>query len=255
MSGDLRARDASVTITGMIGAKTFVGTSGAGQFPPTNVEYETFGFRPQIGVGGIVAFRGTMPNGKDHFFEFCQYHWDGGRVVVGHNILSPKNSFSQVIGLGLMVVAQFNGKVNHYVTETPKTLDRNYKVVEIQAILKYIEGKTSLADLDASAHELIWKAAAVKSLEQLEEELQLTRQLLAETEQRVAMGNSEIARLDLVVKGKNTEIIKLCQQLGKAGTAIGQVSFAVYNGLSPWTSKSEIQKMLEKQGYGIQKGE
>ncbi len=133
----------------VMGGGTFVGcTSSEGSFPPSGQDYTVFMFAPKKGAGGILVFQDRaivrMTGAQDYTFH--QYYWQGEKLIVDYGIKSPARAYSSSRDMGLIV--QFRDWF--YITSKP-VADVNCKVVDLFEMLRYIEGKINLADLDRSA--------------------------------------------------------------------------------------------------------
>ena len=163
----VQAKDGVATIEHLYIAGRFLGSSGSGEFPPPGQQYHAFTFRPSKGEPGILVF---WDSGVHDSYAFYQYWWENEKVIVKSvsfeyiaNVAHPY-SYSRDLGF----VVHHEGSL--YVTVEPKGgLDTNYTVVNLFTMLRFLEGKIGVEDLDRGARAYERKKrhlARVKELEQ-----------------------------------------------------------------------------------------
>lgn len=137
---------ATIDRTTMGCSETFIGSTAGGVYPPIGEYYDRFSFRPTAGQSGVLVFH-HEPAKKDHFFQFF---WKKGKLMVVDGLKSlPTTDYQYSRDLGLMVFRDDRW----YVTEQPTDTSHNYRVVGVIEMLKYLEGKITLSDLDRGVHD------------------------------------------------------------------------------------------------------
>jgi hypothetical protein len=146
---------------------TFLGSTGEGEFPPTDMSYEQITIKPKAGVDGILVFQHDPRMISGIGFDFYQYHWVKGKIVFEYDVHSER-SFSVSKNSGFMV--QYRNWI--YVTQEPKNADQNCKVVDLFQMLRYLEGKIEIADLERNARSFERRQGHEKRLIELRREVE-----------------------------------------------------------------------------------
>lgn len=172
----LEAEGGKIVVDLHICPRIFVGCSGDGIFPPTDILYERFSCTPKKDTGGILVFRTEPKNlAGDIRYDCYQYEWVDGKVVVGCKI-KTQHALSQSAELGFSVSC---GRYT-YVTRDPNAANRNYKVVDVIDLIRYAEGKIGIADLERNSRSLERREARMENIMRLKEELGCQKQQVDE---------------------------------------------------------------------------
>lgn len=147
----ITVKDGVATIEQSLGG-TFIGSSGEGKFPPRGHRYGLLTFEPKRGEPGIIVFCDEMMTrsvckGEAPWLHLFQYEWSGSKLIVHWGIKNPARAYTESRGLGLVVQV----RDWYYITGPVTDRDYNYKQVDLFEMLKYIEGKIDLKELDHNA--------------------------------------------------------------------------------------------------------
>jgi len=197
MSIKVNNKDKSVRLDASV-APIFFGHTGEGIFPPIGKKYETFSFTPKKGDGGVLAF--TEESWLiENFWVFYHYEWVEDKLIVYEDLSKITRNYFAAEDLGIVV--PFRNWF--YVTLEPQDTDNNYKVVDLMEMLKYLEGRISLADLDRNARSVERQAKHVVRMAELE------RVLLAEQKNAENLRNGLLAER---AKRAELELVLLAEQ-------------------------------------------
>ena len=193
------------TIDQSFGGK-FIGATGGGKFPPIGHQYRLLTFEPKRGESGIVVFCDESMResiGGADWLHLFQYEWSGDKLIVHWGIKHPVRAYTDSRELGLVVQA----RDWYYITGPVADRDHNYKVVDLFEMLKYIEGKIGLKELDHNARSYARRQAHVVRMKELEAEVKIKDLRIHEmivlfhdkhTELRAAQGDVDNLEIGLV---------------------------------------------------------
>lgn len=125
----------------------FCGHNGTGKFPPTGASYEQFTFEPDRDANGLIVFASGRSS-YCHLYLY-RYNWDGTKLEISQKV-STKRKFSLSCDHGLVVTFSKWS----YVSQAQKETESNIKAVDISLLLKYIDGKAEIADLERNSRSL-----------------------------------------------------------------------------------------------------
>jgi len=164
----------------------FIGSTNLkGEFPPTQTRYRRFTFTVKPEESGVLVFKPVVNvrHPDEDPLGYFQYYWENGKLIVTGGIRRPARPYSETVETGLMVSV---GKWR-YVTKLPKEGSRgNYKVVDVFALLRYLEGSIELKELERSSAAVVRREQRQRRLAEAEQQvkglancaLELERQLL-----------------------------------------------------------------------------
>lgn len=185
---------------------TFIGATAEGKFPPVGHEYSSFSFEPKRGESGVIVLsdqvmRRSCGFGAD-YLHLYGFEWIGDKLVVHHNIENPVRAFTESNDLGLIVQA----RDWYYITGSVADHDHNYKVVDLFSMLKYIEGKIGLKELDHNARSYERRQVHIRRMKELEQALQ-NAQWNLESSQRtvdkvIDLNRGALHEMELQVKAR-----------------------------------------------------
>ena len=164
MSKKIVANDGIATIQFHSYSK-FCGYSGTGEFPPIGNEYRQFTFRPTRGENGLIAFK------ENYGYQIYQYRWTDEKLFVTEEEISTTRRFSLSPDLGIVVACSKWS----YVTNIPKDTAQNCKLVDISFILKYIDGKIDIKDLERNSRSIERLEKRPENIARMKEEIEEMR--------------------------------------------------------------------------------
>ncbi len=145
-----KVHDGTATIDlGTDSNKLFFGTTAEGIFPPVGVTYEDFAFTPCKGVAGTVIFKGKF-FGADAY-TFYQFDWKGNKLILHYDTEHAGAYPGKAEKLGYYTQI---GTVIYLTGEPVDDTANTYKKVDLIDLLKFLEGKIDLKELEKRSFRL-----------------------------------------------------------------------------------------------------